>query len=183
VVYIDRPAAGFAGPAFPLGSDECPYTVPPDRCEVFEHTHVVFLPVSIVQLFQTPAGEPAAAMVIPALYLSAGRYGAVSVARTIRRITPAAPVLLPLERLTYGAVHTAGCDERRPERVLTCHRRRWVFDQLIAGGLNGNPVSQLQCRPVGSFVPPDPQCVSDQHFHRPRSPRLYRSCSNFPYPP
>ncbi len=120
VVDIDRPAAGFAGPVFPLGSHERTDTVLFDRSEIVEHAHVVFRAVTLVQLRKAPARESFAGMIIPVPDLLTGEDGAVPPALPVRRITPVAPVLVPEISHTDGAVHAAGSDEGCPEGIL-CH--------------------------------------------------------------
>lgn len=118
---IHRSPAGRAGPAFPLGSDKRTDSVLFDRRKVVKHAHVVSLPVPIVQVLQSPAGELITGMVIPVFYLLTGKDGAVSPALPFRRITPPTPVLLPEKRHADGAVHAAGRDEGGLKGLIACH--------------------------------------------------------------
>lgn len=119
---IDRLPAGCAGPAFLFRFDEIAYAVFPNRLKVVDHAHAVLLPVPRVQLPEPFAGIFSTFMMMPALYLFAGRNGAALVAPTVRCITPATPVLFPEKCHTDRAVHAAGGNQCCLKGVFHRHK-------------------------------------------------------------
>ena len=83
MVHIDCPAAGCAGPAFPLGF----YKRTDARflycCKVLEHAHAVLRPVAFVQVLQPLAGKLRARVIAPASYFFAGRNRTVYTAQPV----------------------------------------------------------------------------------------------------
>jgi hypothetical protein len=84
MVHIDRPPAGRAGPAFPLGPDKIADAVFPDRLKVPDHAHVVSRPVTLVQEPEPSAGVLIAGMTVSPPHLPAGEDRAVPVTRPVR---------------------------------------------------------------------------------------------------
>ena len=84
VVDIDRPPAGFAGPALPLRSHKRTDTVRSDCRKVVDNAHKVFLPVPLVQLREAPAREPCTGKTVPALPFRAGEDEAVRMVFYVR---------------------------------------------------------------------------------------------------
>lgn len=123
MVDIDRAAAAPAGPALVLAPDKCPDAVLLYCRKVLQHAHVIFHPVPPVQLFQPPARERSAGMLVPFLHLPAGSDGAVPPALTVSGITTPAPVPLPQKSATDNTVHATGCDEGCPEPGFCRHTR------------------------------------------------------------
>lgn len=93
-----------------------------DHLEIFEHAHPVLGPVPPVQLCKTPAGVFLAGMAIPVAYLFTGIDRAVPPACTVRGIASIAMVLLPEVCHADGAVHPAGSNKSRPERIPLRHQ-------------------------------------------------------------
>lgn len=121
MVHIDYPSTGCAGPAFPLGFDKRPDAISPDCFKIVDHTHTVLLPVPLVQMAQPFAGEFSTSMMIPALYLVAGRNGSALVAPAVGGVTPVAVVFLAEERHADSTVHAIGCNQGCFEGVLHRH--------------------------------------------------------------
>jgi hypothetical protein len=71
-MYADNAAAPYAPPAhfffFQEGAD--PTLL--DEFEVFKHAHMVFCPVSLVQVFESPAGVFSAIVTITRLVMTYG---------------------------------------------------------------------------------------------------------------
>ena len=121
MVDIDRSPAVCTGPALPFGPHECADAVLLYCCKVIEHAHMVFRAIAFVQLLQPPAREIAAVMEIRSLHLFASRNSTIPPAAAVRVKAPPAPVLLPQEGRTDGAVHAARSDQRGPERIFPHH--------------------------------------------------------------
>jgi hypothetical protein len=120
-VHIDCPAAGFAGPAFPLHFYELPDPETPDLLTIIDHVHTVLFPVPLIQLPEPFAGKLSTGMMVPVSYLFAGKDAALFTALPVRRITSTAAVLRPEKHHANRTVHAAGCNQCRPERILRCH--------------------------------------------------------------
>ena len=70
---IDCPPAKPARPVFPLSHDKPADAVLPYSVKVLNHAHPVFFSVALVKLMQSFTREPGTFVMVPAMYLPAGR--------------------------------------------------------------------------------------------------------------
>ena len=122
----DYLAAPGAGPPLLFLADEMPYAVLPDALQIVHHAHDIIRSISFVQIFKSGAGKAVAIETV----LNVGTHQLLTVLDTalyagfrLEAIaTPAAGACLSLSDIcaTEAAVHSAGCDLRRTNRVCLC---------------------------------------------------------------